>query len=216
MKHDTFIWKGKEVFNRKPFYTNAHMVANLERLDGIVNAKTERTVGRGKSATKVQVNKYRDIPQGVRDRIANSLEYYSSAPQIEFRDYQEDIIERGARVLEDTGFLYLAMEVRTGKTLTSLGICDTFDVDNVLFLTKKKAISSITDDADKLCPSYTLFTINYESMHKLPNIKWDIIICDEAHGMGAFPKPSKRAKDVKALIQKNEGCSDTPVGNSDP
>ena len=216
MKHDTFIWKGKEVFNRKPFYTNAHMVANLERLDGIVNAKTERTVGRGKSATKVQVNKYRDIPQGVRDRIANSLEYYSSAPQIEFRDYQEDIIERGARVLEDTGFLYLAMEVRTGKTLTSLGICDTFDVDNVLFLTKKKAISSITDDADKLCPSYTLFTINYESMHKLPNIKWDIIICDEAHGMGAFPKPSKRAKDVKALIQKTRAAAILLSGTPTP
>lgn len=218
MKHDTFIWKGKEVFKRKPFYTNAHMVDNLERLERIVNAKTERKVGSGKSATKVQINKYRDIPKSVRDRIENSLEYYSSLNEIEFRDYQEDIIERGSRVLEDTGFLYLAMEVRTGKTLTSLGICDKFDVDNVLFLTKKKAISSITGDADKLCPSYALFTINYESMHKLPDIKWDIIICDEAHSIGAFPKPSKRAKDVRSLIVKTKAVvillSGTPTPES--
>ena len=119
---------------------------------------------------------------------------------IEFRDYQEDIIFKGSESLRRNGFIYLAMEVRTGKTLTSLGICEDLDVDNVLFITKKKAISSITDDSDKLCPSYSLFVINYESLHKLPPIKWDVVICDEAHGMGAFPKPSNRAKQVRKLI----------------
>ena len=119
---------------------------------------------------------------------------------IEFRDYQEEIISKGSETLIHNGFLYLAMEVRTGKTLTSLGICESLDVDNVLFITKKKAISSITDDSDKLCPSYSLFVINYESLHKLPPIDWDVIICDEAHGIGAFPKPNKRAKQVKKLI----------------
>jgi hypothetical protein len=119
---------------------------------------------------------------------------------IEFRDYQEDIIFKGSESLRRNGFIYLAMEVRTGKTLTSLGICEDLDVDNVLFITKKKAISSITDDSDKLCPSYSLFVINYESLHKLPPIDWDVIICDEAHCMGAFPKPSNRAKQVKWLI----------------
>ena len=137
---------------------------------------------------------------------------------VRFRDYQTNIIDRGIRVLEDTGFLYLAMEVRTGKTLTSLGICESLDVDNVLFITKKKAISSILADSDKLCPSYSLFVINYESMHKLPDIKWDVIICDEAHSMGAFPKPSKRAKDVKALMRKTKArvilLSGTPTPES--
>ena len=33
--------------------------------------------------------------------------------------------------------------------------------------------------------------------------KWDIIICDEAHSMGAFAPPSNRAKHVKALIARN-------------
>jgi hypothetical protein len=55
-----------------------------------------------------------------------------------------------------------------------------------------------------MCPaSFVLFTINYESMHKLPqDVKWDIIIIDEAHSLGAIPKPNKRAKDVKELIKR--------------
>jgi len=139
---------------------------------------------------------------------------------IEFRDYQKDIISRGTEVLQKNGFLYLAMEVRTGKTLTSLGIADKMGVEHVLFLTKKKAISSIVGDYDLMCPaSFILFTINYESMHKLPqNIKWDIVIIDEAHSLGAIPKPNKRAKDVKALIKKNKSkvilMSGTPTPES--
>jgi SNF2 family DNA or RNA helicase len=122
---------------------------------------------------------------------------------IEYRDYQLDIIARGTDIIKEHGFLYLAMEVRTGKTLTSLGICEQLNVENVLFLTKKKAISSITSDFDMMCPAnFVLFTINYESMHKLPDVKWDVIICDEAHSLGAFAKPNNRAKAVKELIQK--------------
>jgi hypothetical protein len=123
---------------------------------------------------------------------------------VEFRDYQEEIIDRGLEVIQSSRFLYLSMEVRTGKTLTALGICDKLqDVDRVLFLTKKKAISSITDDSDKICPHYELWVQNYESIHKLPDLKWDVIVLDEAHGMSAMPKPSKRAKDVALLIAKN-------------
>ena len=122
---------------------------------------------------------------------------------MKFRDYQEEIIAQGKSILSSKRMLYLAMEVRTGKTLTSLGIAEEMGYQNVLFLTKKMAISSITDDTDMLCPSYVLFIINYESIHKAPPVKWDLIICDEAHSMGAYPKPSKRAKQVRELIQKS-------------
>lgn len=123
---------------------------------------------------------------------------------MEFREYQKKIIKDASNVISLHRFVYLAMEVRTGKTLTSLGIAEELGVDNVLFLTKKKAISSITSDYELMCPnSFSLFTINYESIHKAPNIKWDMIILDEAHGLGAFPKPSKRAKQVSELIRKN-------------
>ena len=124
---------------------------------------------------------------------------------LQLRDYQKDIIDKGLDIINRHKFLYLAMEVRTGKTLTSLGIADrTEDVENVLFLTKKKAIGSIVKDHEMMCPnSLFLFVINYESIHKAPDIKWDMVICDEAHGMGAFPKPSGRAKKVKEVINKS-------------
>lgn len=137
---------------------------------------------------------------------------------LELRPYQKDIIDKGSSVLLRKGFVYLAMEVRTGKTLTSLGIAQKLGAKNVLFLTKKKAIPSIEYDYSLLDPGYNISVINYESMHKLPNIKWDIIIGDEAHGMGAFPKPSKRAKDLNKLIYRTKArvilLSGTPTPES--
>jgi hypothetical protein len=122
---------------------------------------------------------------------------------MELRDYQKEITIKGVEVLNKHKFLYLAMEVRTGKTLTSLSISNLLPVQNLLFITKKKAISSIQDDYNSLSPSYDATIINYESLHKIEEQKWDMIICDEAHGMGAFPKPSLRAKLVRSLLLIN-------------
>lgn len=119
---------------------------------------------------------------------------------MKFREYQLDIIERGSNILEAEGFLYLAMEVRTGKTLTSLGIAQELGCENVVFLTKKKAISSIEKDYQMLNPRYNFTVINYESMHKLDILDCDMLICDEAHTLGAFPKPNKRARQVREFI----------------
>ena len=122
---------------------------------------------------------------------------------MKFRPYQEDIIRKGTEVLLQHKFLYLAMEVRTGKTLTSLGISEKLRCKNVLFVTKKKAITSIQSDYKMLSPSYNIFVINYESLHKVePPHDWDMVILDEAHSMGAFPKPSKRARQVKTILSK--------------
>ena len=124
---------------------------------------------------------------------------------MEFRDYQTEIIQKASRIVKDSGFVYLAMEVRTGKTLTSLGLADNIGAKNVLFLTKKKAVSSIQSDYNMLNPSYNMVCVNYESIHKIDSsIKWDFVILDEAHGLSAYPKPSKRAKQVKALIAKDK------------
>ena len=80
---------------------------------------------------------------------------------MELRDYQEKIKNEGLKIIRQHRLLYLSMEVRTGKTLTSLSIAQELGVDNVLFITKKKAISSINDDYDKLCPhNFSLFIIN--------------------------------------------------------
>ena len=122
---------------------------------------------------------------------------------MEFRDYQKEIIDKGIDVLGEHGFVYIAMEVRTGKTLTSMGIAEGMEMRSMLFITKKKAISSIESDYKMYGPSFEIQIINYESLHKIEGT-FDIIVLDEAHGMGAFPKPSKRSKQVKILIQKND------------
>jgi superfamily II DNA or RNA helicase len=122
---------------------------------------------------------------------------------IKFRDYQLEIISKGVNIIRSSGFLYLAMEVRTGKTLTSLGVATLIKVQEVLFITKKKAISSIVDDYYKLSPEFSIEVINYESLHKIKQTGWDMVICDEAHTLGAFPKPNKRAKQVKEIIRRS-------------
>ena len=121
---------------------------------------------------------------------------------MKFRDYQKKIIDLGTEVIRDKGVLYLAMEVRTGKTLTALGICEMLTTNNVLFITKKKAISSINYDYHMLSPDFNIEVINYESLHKHTMTDVDMMICDEAHSMGAFARPSKRAKMVKELLIK--------------
>jgi superfamily II DNA or RNA helicase len=123
---------------------------------------------------------------------------------MEFRDYQKNIISEGCEILRKYNFLYLAMEVRTGKTLTSLGIAQQLNCSNVLFVTKKKAIGTIESDYQQLSPAYNITVINYESLHTIDNQRWDMLILDEAHGMGAFPKPNKRAKDIKAILNKHK------------
>ena len=125
--------------------------------------------------------------------------------KITLRPYQQDIVEK-TRVLlmGPKRFAYLSMEVRTGKTLTALSALDHIvDVNEMVFVTKKKAIAGIQKDYKALAPKYKCTFINYESLHKLDVSKIDAIVFDEAHGMGAFPKPSNRAKEARALVLKH-------------
>ena len=119
---------------------------------------------------------------------------------MKFREYQVEIINTAQTVLLAYRFVYLSMEVRTGKTLTALGVAEKLGINNLLFVTKKKAIGSIEADYKKLMPSYQITVINYESLHKVEG-EFDFVVLDEAHTMGAYPKPSKRTKLIKEIIQ---------------
>ena len=121
------------------------------------------------------------------------------------RDYQERISNDAVDILSKYGLVYLAMEPRTGKTLTAFATAQKFGVQNVLFVTKKKAKSDILS---QLAESEILFhsveVTNYEQLH---NFLWgyDLIIIDEAHVIAAFPTPSLRAKELKRI------CNGKPI-----
>lgn len=109
------------------------------------------------------------------------------------RDYQIEISKKACDILNTKRIVYLAMQVRTGKTLTALNTAMLYGANNVLFLTKKKAISSIEKDYKEFGYTFNLTVINDEQLEKLDN-NFDLIIHDEHHRFGAFPKPSKRVQ----------------------
>ena len=118
---------------------------------------------------------------------------------MELRKYQIQNALECTEILNKYGLVYLQHTQRTGKTLTSLQIANNVNAKSVLFLTKKKAIQSILSDFSSLKYNYELEVTNYESLHKIKG-NYDLVILDEAHSIGAFPKPSIRTKLLKQMF----------------
>ena len=119
---------------------------------------------------------------------------------MELRDYQIDIANRAVDILKVNKIVYISMEVRTGKTLTALETAKLYGAKRVLFLTKKKAVSSILNDYNNFGYQFDLIVINDESMHKLENTDYDLVIHDEHHRFGSFPKPGLATKTYKQMF----------------
>lgn len=122
---------------------------------------------------------------------------------MKLRSYQCEIVERGADALLSHSILYLAMEVRTGKTITALSIAEKVGATSVLFCTRKKAMTSIEKDFEAIKFKFEFDLINYESLHKISQDdidEYDLVICDEAHGLSAFPKPSVRTEELRKIV----------------
>jgi len=194
-----------DVIDRTSGYTDDMMVEQLRIMRDVMSKKVSIKVGRGRSSKVIEKYKYADADDLI-PKIEKSIEYYENMgrnrSKITLRDYQEEIATKASHIMEESGFVYLSMEVRTGKTLTSLRLAEILGCRKVVFLTKKKAISSIEEDYEKLNPDFDLIVSNYESMHKLNVDECDLFILDEAHTLGAFPKPSLRAKQCKAFIER--------------
>ena len=121
---------------------------------------------------------------------------------MELRPYQDEIAKKATKILKECGFVYLSMEVRTGKTITALETAYNFAAQRVLFITKIKAFSSIKSDYDNIGYLYNLTIINKESLHTIEENDFDVVIIDEAHGLSAFPKASKYQKDIRKRFSK--------------
>lgn len=124
---------------------------------------------------------------------------------ITLRDYQEQISNSAVEKLRSYNLCYLAMEVRTGKTLTAIATAHKYGARSILFVTKKKAIPDISDQLEQY-GEVEYFVINFEQLHNLTDgSKFDFIVIDEAHSLGAFPTPSNRAKELKRI------CDGKPI-----
>ena len=120
---------------------------------------------------------------------------------LSLRPYQEKASKKICSLLRRKGFCYLSGEVRTGKTLTVLHAAKELRFQKILFITKKKAISSIESDAKEI--DLHLLVINYEQLKKYRFTQWDLVIVDEAHCIGAYPKPSQRQKNISSLTYRS-------------
>tara|TARA_B110000211_G_C14075485_1_gene551836 strand:+ start:1433 stop:2659 length:1227 start_codon:yes stop_codon:yes gene_type:complete len=115
--------------------------------------------------------------------------------------HQTDISHNALEIIQENGLVYLAMQERTGKTLTALLVCEKLPKDRILVLTKKKALKGWCKTLKNWSHTKNYEVTNYHQAKKIKN-DYDYIILDEAHEyISGFPKPSQMWQDVKALTQ---------------
>jgi hypothetical protein len=139
---------------------------------------------------------------------------------MELRPYQQELASALAQTLKNHGLAYLAAEMRVGKTLISLEAARLGTLQNVkgtqgtpstkgtkpkvVFITKLKAIASVESDYELfgISEQFDLLVFNYEKVPKyLSEIKAaDLVILDEAHGLGQFPKPAMKTRQLKECL----------------
>jgi hypothetical protein len=121
------------------------------------------------------------------------------------RDYQDRISNQAVTILQEHGLVYLAMEPRTGKTLTAFATAQRYGAQTILFVTKKKAKADIMSQLQESgLMFHSVDVTNYEQLHNFLCC-YDLVIIDEAHVIAAFPTPSVRAKELKRI------CNGKPI-----
>jgi hypothetical protein len=118
------------------------------------------------------------------------------------RPYQTEAAISLVAILQQHRIAYLCGEVRVGKTFTVFDALKRLGIKSCLFVTKKKAIASIEADRDAIGLAEAVTVTNYEQVAKRANCYYEVLIVDEAHGVGAYPKPSKRWHDLTAIRYK--------------
>lgn len=121
------------------------------------------------------------------------------------RDYQKELAIQGKLLLLKLKIVYFVMQMRVGKTVTSFETVKLCNLKSVLFITTKDAIKDIEKDYNEFNYRnyFELTVINYESLHKIDiKLKPDVVICDEAQSLGAFPKQNKRVKSLSKMLDK--------------
>ena len=128
---------------------------------------------------------------------------------MKLKEYQKSLVEKAINIIHTHSMVYLAMETRTGKTPVSIMaasyIANEIGNPSILFSTKKSAMKSIEKTFREMqtdIPELEHISLQIVSMDSLHKVDWQpnrVLIIDEAHGIGAYPKPSKRAISLAGL-----------------
>lgn len=136
--------------------------------------------------------------------------------------HQVEAAEKGYSILKELGYVYISGMPRTGKTFISILIAELCNnVENVLVLTKKQAIPGWLKFIDSTLKK-NYMVINYEKLGKINGKAiylaqhpddYQLVIIDESHNIGAFPKPSNRWRLLKAFCKSKPHIhlSGTPI-----
>ena len=118
---------------------------------------------------------------------------------VKLREYQKAASRKLTRLCQIKKCAYLSGECRTGKTMVALSVVRNMALEKVLIITKKKAIRSIESDVIKMNLERVVSITNFEQLKNFKGTNWNMIIVDEAHSVGAFPKPSQRYQNILQL-----------------
>ena len=137
--------------------------------------------------------------------------------------HQREIAQIGLLTIKNYGIVYLAMEERTGKTLTSILIVEASKAQRCLVVTKKKALDGWADTLIAYDPKKHYTITNYHDLYDQKKVQrkikgkmetvtvqirkakyhpdnFDVIILDEAHAyLSAYPKTGAIAKIVQEI-----------------
>ena len=119
----------------------------------------------------------------------------------EARPHQVKIASEALPILKEYGLVYLAMEERTGKSITAMLMAETCDsVSNVLVITTKKALEGWNETLSKFPHNKVYIATNYHSAHKVKG-KFQLVILDEPHKyISGYPKTSTLWANVFKLV----------------
>lgn len=138
------------------------------------------------------------------------------------RDYQEPVCAELLNTLQVYNVAYLAGQMRTGKTITALETAGRYGAKRVMFFTRKNAIADVNNAYAASSLSFEQFSVlNYEKLvfyqdkdkktgrptafrlkeffadYLMP----DLVILDEAHGLGQYPIPAMKIRQLKQICE---------------
>ncbi len=114
--------------------------------------------------------------------------------------YQEELSELALALIRKYGMVYLAMEERTGKTLTSILVAEKSAAKRVLVITKKKALDGWHETLEAFNHDNHYTVTNYHQAHKVEG-NYDLIILDESHNyISSYPKHGKLWKELFPIV----------------